>query len=236
MRCVKAGLLSLILLGLGASGSTAPKRVDISPMALINLSEIPDGASSNRFLGGAVAADLFLTNRFAIRTTLGYVKTTALSGASVFDRYFVPDYDPASDDGTRHSLRFSIAPYLEANLWSAVSPYITLTGSFNYVDGGTSTVLSGSGSLVESQSVSRRRLPNNSYYSFSGSAGVKVPVSERFALFAEVQHQFYSDLNYDWQYGEADATRAVPYGFDQYPTSLSLGVSYRLTFSKDNSH
>ena len=106
-----------------------------------------------------------------------------------------------------------------------------MNGSISYAGGSSSRITAinspTTGSLTNSQ-----YLPYNqnslTYYEFSGSVGLKVPVAERISLFGEVSHRFYSDYDTDWYYDAETIYRQVPFGFNEYETLLSFGLSYSI--------
>ncbi|MEW6412820.1 MAG: hypothetical protein AB1483_10155 [Candidatus Zixiibacteriota bacterium] len=205
------------------------KRIDVSPMVLINLSETQDLASGNRFLGGAVAGDFYVSQNFAIRTTLGYVKNLYNTSVQSIDELFG---DPQFVEGTEYSFRVSIAPYAEAHIGPGLKPYATFTGGFGYFERSNNVSdirYIQEGAISNAQYLSNS--PGGSYYDLSTSLGLKVPVSGRVSAFAEVTHRIFSSFDSDNYYDANSNLRMIPFGFDQYKTFLSAGLTY--SFSLD---
>ena len=68
-------LFSVLILIIPAVVTAEINRIDITPMVLVNMSEIPGDAPESRFLGGALAGDFFMSEHFAIRGSVGYLKS-----------------------------------------------------------------------------------------------------------------------------------------------------------------
>jgi len=224
-------IIVIIILALPLVATAGLKRVDISPMMLINLDETLPVNSDSRFLGGAVAGDLYFSQHFAIRTTVGYVKNVYNSSVTRIDRLF-GDVQALDDPG--YSLRLSVAPYADANIGGILRPYVTLSGGFGYINNPSEV---GSIASPASQTISNARYvssssSNASYYDFTGSVGLKLPVASNISVFGEVSHRIYSSYAND-SYFVTDATGSqIPFGFDEYKTMLSLGLSYSIRLGK----
>jgi len=220
-------LVLCLVLAFPAVSSAGLKRLDFSPMVLINLDENESVASSSRLIGGALATDWYFADHFAIRTSVGYVRNLYNTSISRIDRLFG---DPQPVESDNYSLRFSVAPYAEAHLAAGFRPYVTFTGGVGYFDNPGNITDIG---VQQSEVISNARYISsqsmaNTYYDFSGAIGLKVPVLASLSLFGEVSHRVYSSLDTD-SYSNFDATyRLVPFGFDQYKTMLSVGMTYSL--------
>ena len=224
-------LVAVMIVVVPLVASAGVKRVDVSPMVLVNLSETQDVASSNRFLGGAIAGDFYFSQHFALRTTLGYVKNLYNPSVQSIDELFG---DPEFVEGTDYSFRISIAPYAEAHLGPGIRPYATFTGGFGYFERSNNVsdiryIQEGAISNAEYLS----NTPGGSYYDLSTSIGLKVPVAGQVSAFAEVTHRFYSSFDSDNYYDANSNLRMVPFGFDQYKTFLSAGLTYRFGLGGD---
>ena len=220
-------LILCLVIALPAMSSAGLKRLDLSPMVLVNLDEDESVASSSRLLGGAMATDWYFTDHFAIRTSVGYVKNLYNTSVSRIDRLFG---DPQPVESDNYSFRLSIAPYAEAHLAAGLRPYVTITGGVGYFDNPSNITDLG---VQQSEVISNARYAAsqstaNTYYDFSGAVGLKVPLFSSFSIFGEVSHRVYSSLDTD-SYSNFDATyRSVPFGFDQYKTMLSVGMTLSL--------
>jgi len=203
------------------------KRLDFSPMALINLDESESIASSSRLLGGALATDWYFTDHFALRTSVGYVRNLYNTSVSRIDRLFG---DPQPVENDSYSLRFSVAPYAEAHLAAGLKPYVTISGGIGYFDDANNVTdigVSPSEAISNARYVSSRST-GSTYYDFSGAIGMKVPLFSSLSVFGEVSHRVYSSFDND-SFGDVNTTyRFVPFGFDQYKTMLSVGMTYSL--------
>ena len=224
-------VLLVIILALPLAASAGVKRVDISPMVLVNLDESRSIGSDSRFLGGAVAGDLYFSEHFAIRTTVGYVKNVYNTSITRIDRLF-GDIQALEDPS--YSLRLSVAPYADANLGGILKPYITFSGGFGYINN-PSTV--GEISSPASQIISNARYvssssSNESYFDFTGSVGIKVPVASNVSVFGEVAHRIYSSYDSDTRFVTDPSGSQIPFGFDDYKTMLSLGLTYSIKLNK----
>ena len=221
-------IIALATLALGSTAAAGIDRIDISPMALVNLSEDNGIGDNTRLLGGAVAGDFYFSHNLAIRATVGYVRNLYNTQVSRIDQLFT-DAEPIDDPN--YSLRFSISPYAETNLGGGIRPYVTFNGSFAH-SGGMTTQVSDIRSPVGSSISNSQYLPADrsglSYYELSGSVGLKVPLAERISLFTEISHRFYSDYDTDFYYDAETAYRQVPFGFNEYNTLLSFGLSYSI--------
>jgi len=204
--------------------SAGLKRLDFSPMVLVNLDKDESVASSSRLLGGALATDWYFTDHFAIRTSVGYVRNLYNTSVSRIDRLFG---DPQPVESDSYSLRFSVAPYAEAHLAAGLRPYVTFTGGVGYfhdvnnvADFGVSpSEVTSNARYVSAQSM------GSTYYDFSGAIGLKVPLFSNLSIFGEVSHRVYSSFDTD-SYRDIEATyRFVPFGFDEYKTLLSVGMT-----------
>ena len=69
MNLAKAFLI-IALLMTPMTSMAGLKRIDVSPSTLINLNE----GHSGEFMGGAITADFYMTNTFALRTTVGLTR------------------------------------------------------------------------------------------------------------------------------------------------------------------
>ena len=81
-------IIVVVTLALGSAASAGLNRIDISPMALVNLSEDNGLDDNSRFLGGAVAGDFYLSPNFAFRATVGYVRNLYNTSVSRIDQLF----------------------------------------------------------------------------------------------------------------------------------------------------
>lgn len=216
-------LILVILLWMPVSVSFGLERIDVSPMVLVNLAD--NANSESRFLGGAMAGDFYFSRGFAIRGTVGYVKSLYNTSVSRIDELFT-DVQPISDP--QYHLRLSISPYAEANM-GGLRPFVTLSGGISHSDGGSSQISDirslPSGVISNSQYMTANR-PGGTYYDLSGSIGMKVAMTSQVFMFAELNHRFYSSFDNDW-YREPDGSYTrVPFGFDDYKTFLSAGLTY----------
>ncbi|UCD64042.1 MAG: hypothetical protein JSW34_01025 [Candidatus Zixiibacteriota bacterium] len=223
----KSSLVLVVLLLMPVSVSFGLERVDVSPMVLINLSETGNLDAGSRLLGGAVAGDFYFSRHFALRASVGYVKSLYNTSVSRIDQLFA-DLEPVSDP--QYGLRFSIAPYAEADIAGRLKPYIALSGGVGHTGGATAQVAdirAVQGDVISNSTYLRYNRPGGSYYDFSGSVGFKMPVARRLSVFAELTHRLYSSFD-DNLYNPDAAYRQVPFGFDDYKTFLSTGLTYSI--------
>ncbi len=222
-------ILIALLLAVPLSTSADVKRVDISPMLLVNLSETTAGDAGGRLIGGAVAGDFYFSNNFALRATVGYIRNRYGSYSQI-DHLFTT-VDPNSVGETEYSLRFSVAPYAEADIGGLLRPYVTINGSLGYYGGSNTEVYTAGPN--QSQPLSNASYigynsPYGSFYSLSASLGFKLPVAERISFFAEVDHDFYSNYLSERNSDLGTSLRQTPYGFNDYRTFLAIGLAYRI--------
>ncbi len=220
-------ILVTIILMVPLMASAGLKRVDISPMVLINLDESQAINSDSRFLGGAVAGDLYFSQHFAIRTTVGYVKNVYNSSVTRIDRLFG---DIQTLDEPSYSLRLSVAPYADANVGGILRPYVTLSGGFGYIGNPSpvADIRAPQTQPLSNASYVTTRSSDASYYDFTGSVGLKVPVASNISVFGEVSHRIYSSYDTDGFFTTDASGSQIPFGFDEYKTMLSLGMSYSI--------
>lgn len=221
-------LIILLLAALiPAAASAGLKKVDISPMLLINLDQDERIDSDGRFLGGAVAGDFYFSQHFALRASVGYVKNLYNTSVSTIDQLFD---DAQVIENRNYSLRFSIAPYADVNVGGILRPYATLTGGVGYMDNSSDIANIGavnSDVLSNSRYVTTRSAASG-YYDFTGALGVKIPVAANLSVFSEISHRLYSSLDINDYYSTDGTYRLVPFGFDQYKTLLSVGMTYSI--------
>lgn len=224
--------LLIIVAVVPVSVSAGLKKLDISPMVLINLDETRAIDSDSRLLGGALAGDFYFSRHFALRASVGYVRNLYNTSVSKID---VLSGDPQILENQNYSLRFSIAPYADASIGGIFRPYATLTGGFGYTEN-TSDIadISAPGSQVLSNSrYVTARTPSGGFYDFTGAIGIKVLIASSVSLFGEVSHRIYSSLDWGDYYSADGQYRMVPFGFDHYKTLLSLGLTYSINLSGD---
>lgn len=226
----KSVVILLVLVWLPVSVTFGLERIDVSPMVLVNLAD--NAGSDSRFIGGAVAGDFYFSPGFAIRGTVGYVKSLYNTSVSRIDELFT-DVEPYSDP--QYHWRLSVSPYAEASTIGGLRPYVTLSGGISHSDGGSSQISDirslPAGVISNSQYMTSNR-PGGTYYDISGSVGMKVPIASQVFIFAELNHRFYSSFDTDWYRQPDGSYTRVPYGFDDYKTFLSTGLTYSFNLTK----
>ena len=175
-------------------------------------------------MGGAVTGDMFFSENFALRTTIGFTK----------DRHYPADLDYADAD---YGFWLSVAPYVQLNVGNTWRPYVSFLGSFgmgssqapNSINGPAPGFDLGRYPVSQVQPVTTR----DSQYSLGGSLGSKVRLSGNISLFAEISHIFYSnvsDRGTFYNTGEIYLDQAV--NVDKNPTYLAFGLTYSLDLGK----
>lgn len=219
--------IMIVMLLVPLSAVAGLKRIDISPMVLINLDEDRPIDSDSRLIGGAVAGDFYFSRHFAIRTTVGYVRNLYNTSVSRIDRLF-GDLQPLEDPN--YSLRFSLAPYADANLGGILRPYVSFSGGVGYLDHSNyvGDIRAPQAEALSNAGYATTSYPGGGYYDFTGAIGMKVSVYGNVSVFGEISHRFYSSLTSETYYSPDATYRLVPFGFDQYDTMLSVGASYSI--------
>jgi hypothetical protein len=225
-------LILLMALMIPLASQAKVNRVDLSPMVLYDLSS-DGGDTGDRFIGGALAGDVFFSQHFALRATVGYVRNR-YDGLSRIERLFT-DLDPNQLGDESYSIRLSIAPYVEANVGGFLHPYVTFSGTYGYTNGlntEATSISSNNTAPISNGQFATAAGPGGGFFSLSGSLGFKAPIMSRISLFAEINHEFYSDFYDSGYYVKESAYRQTPFGFDNYDTFLSAGLSYRFDIVK----
>ena len=208
-------LVGLLLLAPGTFAGV--DRVDISPAFVMNLGQGHSGSA----MGMAVTGDIFFSQSFAIRTTLGFTK----------DRYFPSDRSYSEAD---YGFWLAVAPYAELNVGGAWRPYVSFLGSFS---GGSANQTGAASPLGMGQAPVARLAPaatRDNAFSLGGSVGSKLRLAGPISLYGEITHFFYSSLSNPGTFNNSvlpDVT--FNYDWNETPTYLSLGLSYSLDFSKN---
>ena len=211
-------VLLLVALPLLATASGI-KRVEISPSALMNLGSGHSGA----FMGGALTGDLFFSETFAFRTTIGFSK----------DRFFPSELDYADAD---YRFWLSMAPYVQLNVGTVWRPYVSFLGSFGMGSANAPNSLPGVPAFDLDRSPLSQIQPassRDSQYSLGGSLGSKLLISGNVWLFAEISHIFYSnvsDRGTFYNTGQIYLDQSL--NVDKNPTYVSFGLTYAIDLSK----
>jgi len=209
MKVLTTALL-LAALACGAQAG-AIKKVEISPAVLVNMGE----GHSGRFMGGAVAGDLFFAPHWALRTTVGFTK----------DRTF-----PANADYSRAEYGFwlSFAPYAELNIANTARPYVALLGTFS--TGASNRSVSPPIGMEQSPFARLQQdARNQSYYSLGVTAGSKLKVAGPVLVYAEISHFFYTSVSdREAYFGPGEYFFDRQFDFERNPTYLSVGLTLQV--------
>ena len=215
MKKISIILIFVILIGSLANAGQI-KRIEVTPVSMVNLSQGHAGA----FMGGALTGDFFLTDQFALRTTIGYTK----------DRYFPEEIDYTEAD---YTFWLQFAPYYEIFLSDSWKPYLLLIGTFNLGGGRNISSLQPVGMNQAPYNQLRPEATNEYLYSFGGSLGSKFKLFGPVSLFAEATYYFYTHFSdRGGLYNSGYIYQDQSYNRQENPAYLSLGLSY--TFDLGN--
>jgi len=208
------GSVLIVFVILATSAQSGVERVEISPAALVNLSQ----SHSSSFMGGAVTGDVFLSQNFALRTTVGFTK----------NRYYPEELNYNDAD---YSFWMSFAPYFEMNVGRHWRPYVSFSGSFGSGNAGSS--LSVPANLEQSPYAQMRPVSSrDNLFSLGGTVGSKFKVYGSISLFAEASYYFYSNAdNFTFSmsgYPYLDQT----YSAQNNPAYFSFGLTYAFDVKK----
>ena len=208
MKKYIVGSVLIVLVILATSARGGVERVEISPAALVNLSQGHAGS----FMGGAVTGDIFMSKNFALRTTVGFTK----------NRYYPEELDYTNAD---YSFWLSFAPYLEMNVGNNLRPYVSFSGSFGSGNSGSS--LSVPANLQQSPYAQMQPVNSrDNLFSLGGTVGSKFKVYGSISVFAEASYYFYSNAdNFTFSmsgYPYLDQA----YNAQNNPAFFSFGLTY----------
>jgi len=205
-------VLLLSLMPAAGSLTAGVKKVEISPSVLVNLAE----GHSGQYMGDAVTGDVFFSEHWALRTTVGFTRS----------RNFPAEVDYSQAE---YGFWLSFAPYAELSIGGRARPYLALLGTFTS-GSGTSRYLSPPVGMEQSP-FARLQLDARSqaYYSLGLTAGSKLRVAGLVHIYAEVSHFFYTSIaDSEIYFGPGEYFFDRKFDFERNPTYFSFGLTFSI--------